>query len=204
MGILPSKSTQTTANAAKRRSGQLDFSGLGPLKTTGTVGFSTFRDQEVQSARRKSHKRSNGSMSLGTAMEEDSDEDDDFETLPKIDDVDDKDIKPTIVEPEDAKSGELTDGIGRIRVCVPSRGCLPSAPSLTLRFSRTAETTTLGRTGERKCDPVSEVSQRGATGRVDARVQPRRRRRCHRRHRRPGHPRPRRTRVRRPRQEPAR
>lgn len=50
-------------------------------------------------------------------MDEDSDDDDEDVHLPKIEDVDDKDIKPTVMEPDDAKSGELTDGINRIRVC---------------------------------------------------------------------------------------
>lgn len=114
MGVLPSaKNAVATATAVKRRSGQLDFSNLGPLKTTGTVGFSAFRDKVSDSVkRRKSRKKSNGSLG---AMDEDSDEDDDDEPeiLGKMEDLDDKDVKPSN-RPEEAN--ELTEGVDRIRV----------------------------------------------------------------------------------------
>lgn len=117
MGVLPSAKNQTsTPTAAKRRSAQLDFSNLGPLKTTGTVGFSAFRDKENETAkRRKGRKRSNGSLG---AMDEDSDEDDDEPAiLGKMEDLDDKDIKISTA-PEDARfTGELSEGVDRIKVC---------------------------------------------------------------------------------------
>lgn len=119
MGVMASK-TQSTPTAAKRRSGQLDFSKLGPLKTSGTVGFSAFRDTD-SSRRKKSHKKNNGS--IGTAMDEDSDDDDDDDEKPKLlsklEDVDaDAKYDKTKLGPEDAKfSGELADGVNRIRVC---------------------------------------------------------------------------------------
>lgn len=117
MGVIPSaKPAAAVATATKRQSGQLDFSNLGPLKTTGTVGFSAFRDQEAESAkRRKSRNKKNG---LPGAMDEDSDEDDDDEAeiLGKMEDIDDKDIKSSNA-PEDAKfTGELADGVDRIKV----------------------------------------------------------------------------------------
>ena len=120
MGILPSsKGQQTTPSAAKRRSAQLDFSSLGPLKTTGTVGFSAFRDQDTESTRRrKSRKKSNGSA--GGAMDEDSDDDDDDSDaiMGKMEDLDEKEDKSKLLGPEDARfSGELADGVNRIRVC---------------------------------------------------------------------------------------
>ncbi|EOO03678.1 hypothetical protein UCRPA7_737 [Phaeoacremonium minimum UCRPA7] len=118
VGILPSsKGQQTTPSAAKRRSAQLDFSTLGPLKTTGTVGFSAFRDQDTESARRrKSRKKSNGSA--GGAMDEDSDDDDDSDAiLGKMEDIDEKEDKTKLVGPDDATfSGELADGVNRIRL----------------------------------------------------------------------------------------
>ena len=118
MGVLPSAKAQaTTPAAAKRRSGQLDFSNLGPLKTTGTVGFSAFRDQTAESSkRRKGRKKSNGSLG---AMDEDSDEDDDEpEILGKMEDINDKEVKPSTA-PEDVKfTGELADGVDRIKVCL--------------------------------------------------------------------------------------
>jgi hypothetical protein len=116
MGILAPKQQKIATGPAKRRSAQLDFGKLAPLKPGGTVGFSSFRDQDISSTRRnKSRKKSNGSV--GVAMEEDSDEDDeDGELLGKMEDVDDKEVK-TMLNPEDARSqGELAEGVGRIKV----------------------------------------------------------------------------------------
>jgi hypothetical protein len=119
MGVLSSSKPQVNTPAvAKRRSAQLDFSKLGPLKTTGTVGFSTFRDSGAETAkRRRSRKKSNGSHG---AMDEDSDEDsddDEPEILGKMEDIDEKDVK-TSTAPEDAQfTGELAEGVDRIKVC---------------------------------------------------------------------------------------
>jgi hypothetical protein len=118
MGILAPKQQKTAAGPTKRRSAQLDFGKLGPLKPGGTVGFSSFRDQDISSRRNKSRKKSNGS--IGGAMDEDSEEDDeDGGVIGKMEDVDDKDVKP-LLNPEDAKyQGELADGVGRIKVRSP-------------------------------------------------------------------------------------
>ncbi|KAI0898944.1 hypothetical protein F4806DRAFT_319722 [Annulohypoxylon nitens] len=116
MGLLPNSKADQKAPGAKRRSTQLDFSGLGPLKPTGTVGFTTFRDQEAEAAkRRKDRRKSNGTN--GLMMDEDSDDDDnDVNPLAKMEENDDKDIK-THLAPEDAKvTGELQAGIDRIRL----------------------------------------------------------------------------------------
>lgn len=118
MGVLSSSKPQVNTPAvAKRRSAQLDFSKLGPLKTTGTVGFSTFRDSGAETAkRRRSRKKSNGSHG---AMDEDSDEDsddDEPEILGKMEDIDEKDVK-TSTAPEDAQfTGELAEGVDRIKL----------------------------------------------------------------------------------------
>ncbi|KAH8665970.1 hypothetical protein BGZ60DRAFT_59852 [Tricladium varicosporioides] len=116
MGIMASKKQTTTPGSSKRRSTQLDFSNLAPLKPGGTVGFSSFRDNDVSGRKNKQRKKSNGSAVVG-AMDEDSDEDDvDDEIVGKMDDVEDKDLK-TLLSPEDAKySGELADGVGRIKL----------------------------------------------------------------------------------------
>jgi len=116
MGIMAPKS-QTTPVAAKRRSGQLDFSKLGPLKTTGTVGFSAFRDGEQESTRRKkSHKRGNGSVAGAMVEDSDDDDDDGAEILAKMEDVDTKYDKSKL-GPDDARfSGELAEGVNRIRL----------------------------------------------------------------------------------------
>lgn len=138
MGIIPSaKGAQQTPNDAKRKSAQLDFSSIGPLKTAGTVGFSTFRDHDSDPARQKKtgHKR-NGSVANtnanSNAMVQDSDDDDDDDDdqakiLGKLDDADDKDGGKSAdrLAPEDAKfSGELADGVNRIRVGPPFIFCL--------------------------------------------------------------------------------
>jgi hypothetical protein len=112
MGILTPK--QQKAAPAKRRSTQLDFSNLNPLKPVGTVGFSSFRDETVNKGN-SARKKSNGS-SGGTMMEDSDEEDEDVEVVGKMEDVDDKDVK-TMLSPEDAKyQGELTDGVNRIKV----------------------------------------------------------------------------------------
>ncbi|KAB5566536.1 hypothetical protein GE09DRAFT_1171620 [Coniochaeta sp. 2T2.1] len=115
MGMLTSSKAQPTTPASiKRRSGQLDFSNLGPLKTSGTVGFSAFRDRNEEPLRKKKNRtKSNGSAMI----EEDSDEDDDDdEILGKMEDVDEKEDKSRL-GPEDANfSGELADGVKRIKL----------------------------------------------------------------------------------------
>lgn len=124
MGVLPSaKNQQATPAATKRRSGQLDFSALGPLKTTGTVGFSTFRDHDSSARQNKSRKKANGAGPGG--MDEDSDDDDDDnEILGKMEDLDDKDSKAKPGGPEDSQfPGELADGVNRIRVSF-SQACI--------------------------------------------------------------------------------
>ncbi|OTB09317.1 hypothetical protein M426DRAFT_77719 [Hypoxylon sp. CI-4A] len=116
MGLFPGAKSDQKAPGAKRRSTQLDFSGLGPLKSTGTVGFSAFRDQEAEAAkRRKARRKSNGVN--GNLMDEDSDDDDDNDTsLAKMEETDDKDIKSHL-SPEDAQVTEkLQAGIDRIRL----------------------------------------------------------------------------------------
>ena len=125
MGILPSSKAQPPTPASiKRRSGQLDFSNLGPLKTSGTVGFSAFRERHDEPARRnkKSRSKSNGSAMIDEDSEDDDDED---EMLGKMEDVDEKEDKSRL-GPEDAKfSGELADGVKRIKVCFFCRPPLP-------------------------------------------------------------------------------
>ncbi|KAM0202257.1 hypothetical protein ACHAPA_000077 [Fusarium lateritium] len=114
IGVLQSsKNPQTTPASVKRRSGQIDFSNLGPLKAGGTVGFSTFRDQATEvSRRRKARKKSNGNIA------DDSDDDDEEEdgNLGKMEEAYDKDVN-TKLAPEDAKfQGELADGVDRIHL----------------------------------------------------------------------------------------
>ena len=115
MGVLPSsKAQQTTPSAAKRRSAQLDFSGLGPLKTAGTVGFSAFRDRDSETARRRKARKKTSGESPEAAMDEDSDEDDNDsdEILGRMEDIDDKDVTLKV----GTEDTGLAAGVDRIRV----------------------------------------------------------------------------------------
>lgn len=107
------RNLQATPASAKRRSGQLDFSNIGPLKAGGTVGFTAFRDQDSETLRRrKARKKSNGNI----AEDSDDDDDDDGAVVGKMEDVDDKEGDGKLA-PEDPKfGGELADGVNRIRV----------------------------------------------------------------------------------------
>ena len=141
-----SKANQETPSKSKRRSAQLDFSNLGPLKTTGTVGFTAFRDTEGDGTRRrKARKKSNGNV--GTAMQDDSDdddEDDEEDILGKMQDVDDKDT--THLAPDDSKfSGELAEGVDRMKVSANHnihvcREHLLTRASLQLKRAHSADT----------------------------------------------------------------
>ncbi|TDZ29454.1 60S ribosomal protein L8-B [Colletotrichum spinosum] len=112
--IASSKPGQTTPGSAKRRSGQLDFSNLGPLKTSGTVGFSTFRDQDIEAAkRRKARKKSNGNV--GGALNDDSDEEDDeSELLGKMRAIVEKEVDNKAASDDVQLPRELSDGVDRI------------------------------------------------------------------------------------------
>ncbi|KAI0198189.1 hypothetical protein F4808DRAFT_266161 [Astrocystis sublimbata] len=118
MGVIQDPKDDKKTATSKRRS-TLDFSGLGPLKSTGTVGFSAFRDQETEaSQRRKARRKSSGAVpgSMNADSDDDDDDDDDHNPLVKMEDSDDKVVKSHL-EPEDAKvTGELQAGIDRIRL----------------------------------------------------------------------------------------
>ncbi|KAI9151672.1 Septation protein imp2 [Paramyrothecium foliicola] len=114
IGVLQSSKNQqsTPGSAAKRRSGQLDFSNLGPLKAGGTVGFSAFRDQDSEAIRRrKARKKSNGNIA------DDSDEDDDdSEALDKMEELYDKDDGKRSGGDDAPLQGELAEGVDRIHL----------------------------------------------------------------------------------------
>lgn len=116
MGILTPKPSKGVVAPTKRRSTQLDFSNLAPLKQGGTVGFSSFRDNDPSAGRNKSRKKSNGSLGASATVEDSDEDEDDANIVGKMEDIEDKDVK-TMLSPEDAKfSGELADGVGRIKV----------------------------------------------------------------------------------------
>jgi hypothetical protein len=114
MGILHPPKSEKTTTLTKRKSLTTDFASLGPLKKEGTIGFSTFRDNETQpKARRKSIKKEDLD-----AMDSDS-EDEEIEVVGKMEDVDDVEIKKenALLSPEDAeRTGELAEGVRKIKV----------------------------------------------------------------------------------------
>lgn len=111
-----SKNTQATPGSVKRRSGQLDFSSLGPLKAGGAVGFTAFRDQDASDAvrRRKARKKSNGH--IADDSEDDDDDDGSGEIVGRMEDLDDKVEAGKLTEDDPKFGGELADGVNRIRV----------------------------------------------------------------------------------------
>ena len=117
MGILsPPKSDNKTPTSAKRRSMQTDFSNLTPLKPGGAVGFSTFRDREF-APKSKSKKKGSGS---------DMDSDDDIDDEPAVDKPEDVDEPETdkLLSPGDVeKTGELAEGVRKIKV-LPARATI--------------------------------------------------------------------------------
>jgi hypothetical protein len=117
--VTSSKQNQPTTSAFKRRSGQLDLSHLGPLRTRGTVGFTSFRDKNNEQARRaKARKRDDGNMGITLALNDDSEDDDgENDFMAKIHGADDRGLAQEAVAPEDVRSqGELAAGVDRIRV----------------------------------------------------------------------------------------
>lgn len=121
MGILQSaKGKEPSPTTGKRASRLTDFSNLPPLKSTGTVGFTNFRDGEA-SGPKKSRKKTNGGTSAPTSGggdESDEDEDEDIK-LDEADAMEDDNVLSKILSPEESKfSGELAEGVNRIKVCI--------------------------------------------------------------------------------------
>lgn len=114
MGILESsKNIKTTPAAAKRTSTQMDFSSLGPLNMSGTVGFSAFRDAESNGHKAKSRKKTNGHS---PADSDDDDDDDGMGIVGKMEVADDGEVKSSQNAEDDKFSGQLADGVGRIKL----------------------------------------------------------------------------------------
>ena len=117
MGILAPLNQQERPStaSAKRRSVQTDFSKLGPLKTTGTLGFSTFRDNEKQSPSMKGSRRAG--QDFDSANDADSEDDEEDEPI-KLEEPEVKDTSGKgLLNPEDARTGgELAEGVRKIKV----------------------------------------------------------------------------------------
>ncbi|KAI6250213.1 hypothetical protein HI914_01945 [Erysiphe necator] len=115
MGLISPKIAKNPLDSNKRRSTQLDFSTLKPLKLGGTVGFSTFREQIPSHKRIKSENNRNGIVK--GLLEEDSDEDDDSsQLLEKVEDNEEI-TKKSLLSPKDIESAvEIADGVERIKL----------------------------------------------------------------------------------------
>ncbi|KAI9736991.1 MAG: hypothetical protein M1834_000580 [Cirrosporium novae-zelandiae] len=137
MGILPSPKPEKTAPSSKRKSFQAEFENLAPLKSTGTVGFSTFRDPHA-------HTRHSGSFGK---IKSEGDDDDDMES----DDDDSSDQKDTKADEDDEKQEdyhlspddarrqrELAEGVKKIqlkrqRSADPMGPATPEVPTKTTK-----------------------------------------------------------------------
>ncbi|PHH89698.1 hypothetical protein CDD83_5479 [Cordyceps sp. RAO-2017] len=133
IGVMQSsKNTPATPGSAKRRSGQLDFSSLGPLKAGGTVGFTAFRDQDSEVVRRrKARKKSNGNIAEDS--DDDDDDDDDGEIAGRMAELDDKESDGKLMQDDAKFGGELADGVNRIKLkrahsTEPDSRSTPEAP----------------------------------------------------------------------------
>lgn len=120
MGILTNPEPTKAPVVSKRKASGPDFSKLGPLKSTGTVGFSGYRD--AANAKSKSTKNSNAD-----AMDSDAD-DEDADPLPVEDEVEIKNEDGGLLSPEDARrEGALAEGVQKIKV---SSDCLRDGMSM--------------------------------------------------------------------------
>lgn len=79
------------------------------------MGFSAFRDQDTETARRrKARKKSTGNV--GSVLNDSDDDEDDSDGLGHMENYDERDFAQKL-PPEEAQShGELAEGVNRIQV----------------------------------------------------------------------------------------
>lgn len=119
MGILQSPQQEKTPVATKRKSGQMDFTKLGPLSTEkGTKGFAGYRDPASSSKNILGRKKKKGKDE--DAMDSDADDDDEEEngTLGDADETEGtEEGGKKMLSPEEALKAEtLTEGVRKIRL----------------------------------------------------------------------------------------
>ena len=86
---------------------------MGPLKSSGTVGFTAFRDQGTEALKRRKPRKQSGAGPDDSDDEEDDDGDQILEQMQDTEDNEDsKRLAPEVAEFQ----GELADGVNRIRV----------------------------------------------------------------------------------------
>ncbi len=109
MGIIESPAEEKAPMSTKRKASGPDFSKLGPLKSTGTKGFSGYRDGN--NGKQKEKKRDTD------AMDSDADDEDDERMPNGKDEAETKQDNGTLLSPEDARrQGELAEGVQKIKV----------------------------------------------------------------------------------------
>ncbi|WPH03035.1 Hypothetical protein R9X50_00590900 [Acrodontium crateriforme] len=110
MGIMPTPETKKAPVASRRKQSGPDFSNLNPLKATGTVGFSGYRDAN-------DNKRKSSKAKDADAMDSDADDDDEDNAENGEIDNDLKDDNGRLLSPEDARRQvELADGVQKIKL----------------------------------------------------------------------------------------
>lgn len=126
MGILDSPVAKVaTPSVPKRKSVQTDFSKLGPLKNTGTKGFSSYRDKNTS---RKSGAKDDD------AMDSDDDDGDNRHLHDQMEDNDDKADNPkdAVLDPEESRrQEEVAQGVSRIKVSFLSLSNFPTTTNTT-------------------------------------------------------------------------
>ncbi|KAI9827288.1 MAG: hypothetical protein M1832_005426 [Thelocarpon impressellum] len=116
MGILPTPAAEEkpAATPSKRRSVPTDFSRLGPLKAGGTVGFSSFRDNET------SPQKSHGKEVKKGGDSDDDDDESAVNTRVEADDianVAEKEPNKELLTADDARREEgLAEGFRKIKL----------------------------------------------------------------------------------------
>ncbi|KAI9792838.1 MAG: hypothetical protein M1816_001570 [Peltula sp. TS41687] len=117
MGIIKSdEKASSTPN--KRRSTQMDFSKLAPLKVGGAMGFSTFRDSNSMSP--TAGHSAKGKKRNSRNDDDDSDDDgEDVDVVGKVDEIEGDEkaegIKMLSVE-DTQRQGELAEGVRKIKL----------------------------------------------------------------------------------------
>lgn len=114
MGILPTpQPVEQKQTSSKRKSRQIDFASLGPLKSNGTVGFAGYREPSGSSAPAK-----NGVKKDPDEMDSDADDDERQPNDGVKDEPEDENTVETLSAEELTRRGELAEGVKKMQVCL--------------------------------------------------------------------------------------
>lgn len=143
LGILPSsKVIEKPAASAKRKSIPMDFSGLKPLTSGGTLGFSSLRDSQLRDSSK------NGAIKK-ELDDMDSEEDEEFNDSKAVkeEDLDPQDSSKSKLSPDDLKrQGEISEGVRKIKLKRQHSAEAPESGSAATRDSPASRTPTAGST----------------------------------------------------------